>query len=193
MGASIFLAPFLAPVLAIDAAAQNAKARQPVYAYLQRECLEPAILEQTLGPDHPDVARGLHRLAIRLTISGGQAATAAEQLRHALASRAIVGGDCRRFADRCSAGPAEVTGREAMKRHMNRYVALGQKYMNEADSLYGRVVEVRERVLGPEHVDVARTLEDQAGLLQQMHRDVEADALKARAEAIRLKLQDRDQ
>jgi hypothetical protein len=193
MGASIFLAPFLAPAIAIDAAVENARARQPIYAYVLRECLEPAVLEQTLGPDHPKVAQSLHGLAVRLTTSGVKSATIAEQLRQALASQPLPSGDCRGFSARCSADPAEITSREAMNRHMNRYAVLGVKYMSEADSLYRRVIRIRERALGPEHVDVAETLEDHAGLLQRMNRGAEADELKARAEAIRSKLRGRDQ
>jgi hypothetical protein len=74
-----------------------------------------------------------------------------------------------------------------MKHHMSRYAALGVKYLGEADSLYRRVIEVREGVLGPEHADVALALEDRAGLLRMMNRGAEADGLKARAEAIRSK------
>ncbi|MGH7377421.1 MAG: tetratricopeptide repeat protein, partial [Candidatus Methylomirabilales bacterium] len=57
----ILFSPVLGPAEAIRVARENDK----VYEELLRDCLKPAILAQTLGPDHPDVARSLYVLANR--------------------------------------------------------------------------------------------------------------------------------
>ena len=55
----------------------------------------------------------------------------------------------------------------------------------ESESLFGRALAIREEALGPDHPDVAETLEDYAELLRQLGRSEEADSLAARAESIR--------
>jgi ATP phosphoribosyltransferase regulatory subunit HisZ len=46
---------------------------------------------------------------------------------------------------------------------------------------------VRERALGPDHPDLAQSLEGYAQLLRNMNRAAEAEKLEARAKAIRAK------
>ncbi|MEK6618065.1 MAG: tetratricopeptide repeat protein, partial [Nitrospirota bacterium] len=53
-----------------------------------------------------------------------------------------------------------------------------------AESLYERALRIRQRALGPEHLDVAKTMENYAALLRQMQRKSEAVELEARAKAI---------
>ncbi len=55
----------------------------------------------------------------------------------------------------------------------------------EAESRYKRALAIWEKALGPEHPDVATSLENYAGLLREVGRVVEADELAARAEQIR--------
>jgi tetratricopeptide (TPR) repeat protein len=55
----------------------------------------------------------------------------------------------------------------------------------EAEPLLKRALEIRERTLGPEHADVAATLEDYAMLLRETGRAAEAEVYAARAKAIR--------
>lgn len=55
----------------------------------------------------------------------------------------------------------------------------------EAEPLYKRVLAIREKVLGPNHPDLAQSLESYAALLRQTDRPREATALEARAKVIR--------
>ncbi len=48
-----------------------------------------------------------------------------------------------------------------------------------------RSLAIREKALGPEHPDVATSMENYVFLLQEMDRNTEADKLKERARAIR--------
>src|SRR5260370_324592 len=57
----------------------------------------------------------------------------------------------------------------------------------EAEPLYERALAIREKALGPEHPDVATTLENYASLLRKMDRSQEAEPLESRARAIRAK------
>ncbi len=57
----------------------------------------------------------------------------------------------------------------------------------EAEPLYQRSLAINEKALGPEHPDVARTLENYAALLRLTARADEAERMEARAKAIRAK------
>jgi len=50
---------------------------------------------------------------------------------------------------------------------------------------YKRSLAIREKALGPNHPDVAQSLENLAELYKATNRPTEAEALKKRAEAIR--------
>jgi tetratricopeptide (TPR) repeat protein len=54
----------------------------------------------------------------------------------------------------------------------------------EAEPLYKRSLEIYEKILGPEHPNVATVLENYADLLQKMDRETEAAELAARAKSI---------
>ena len=58
---------------------------------------------------------------------------------------------------------------------------------SEAEPLYKRSLQIMERVLGPDHPNVATVLENYADLLQKMDREKEAAELEARAKSIRNK------
>ena len=55
------------------------------------------------------------------------------------------------------------------------------------EPLYKRALAIREKALGPEHPDVAQSLENYAALLRDTGRGAEAVELEARATAIRAK------
>jgi Tetratricopeptide repeat len=57
----------------------------------------------------------------------------------------------------------------------------------EAETFLTRLLRMREEALGPEHPDVAETLEKYADLLRRRDRPAEAEALAARAQEIRAK------
>ena len=57
----------------------------------------------------------------------------------------------------------------------------------EAEPLYKRSLAIREKALGPEHPDVATSLENYAALLRQTAHADEAERMEARAKAIRAK------
>ena len=65
------------------------------------------------------------------------------------------------------------------------YYAQG-KYA-EAEPLYRRALAIFEKALGPEHLDVARSLENYAKLLRKTNRKAEAAKMEVRAKAIRTK------
>ncbi len=57
----------------------------------------------------------------------------------------------------------------------------------EAEPLYKRALAIWEKALGPEHPDVATSLENYAALLRETGRADEAAEMEARAKAIRAK------
>ncbi len=59
----------------------------------------------------------------------------------------------------------------------------------EAEPLFQRSLAIWEKALGPEHSDVATTLENYAALLRQTARADKAERMEARATAIRAKYQ----
>jgi len=65
------------------------------------------------------------------------------------------------------------------------YVAQGDG--GQASALFARALAVREKQLGSDHPDVAKNLLDYAGALRKAGRTAEAEALEARAGAIRAK------
>ena len=58
---------------------------------------------------------------------------------------------------------------------------------SEAEPLYKRVVAIREKNLGPEHPDVAQSLDAYAALLRQAGQKADAEKMEARARKIRAK------
>ena len=55
----------------------------------------------------------------------------------------------------------------------------------EADPLFRRALAIRKQVLGPNHPDVATSLENYASLLWETGRGTRATSMEARAKAIR--------
>jgi tetratricopeptide (TPR) repeat protein len=129
-----------------------------------------AILERSLGPDHPDVARVLGNLAV-LLLATNRLVEAEPLLRRALAIlERSLGPDHPDVATTLGnlAGVLQAT---------NRLV--------EAEPLYRRALAILERSLGPDHPDVATVLNNLAEVLRAINRPVEAEPLNRRALAIR--------
>ncbi len=57
----------------------------------------------------------------------------------------------------------------------------------EAEPHYQRALAILEKVLGPEHPDVATSLENYAALLRETEREDQAEEMEARAKASRAK------
>ncbi len=57
----------------------------------------------------------------------------------------------------------------------------------EAEPLHERALAIREKALGPEHPNVAKSLENYSDLLRKTRRGDEAAMMDARAKAIRAK------
>ena len=55
----------------------------------------------------------------------------------------------------------------------------------EAEPLYQRSLAIREKALGPDHPNVATSLENYAALLRKLDRTAEAETMEVRAKAIR--------
>jgi tetratricopeptide (TPR) repeat protein len=62
-----------------------------------------------------------------------------------------------------------------------------QGRLEEAVPFYERTLAILEKALGPEHPDVATSLENSATLLRETERTDEAEELETRAKAIRAK------
>ena len=54
--------------------------------------------------------------------------------------------------------------------------------------MFERALAIREKALGPDHPDVATSLENYAAMLREVGRGAEAEEMESRAEAIRAKL-----
>ncbi len=72
---------------------------------------------------------------------------------------------------------------------LNNLAALyqAQGRYGEAEPLHQRSLAIYEKALGPEHPDVAQSLENYADLLRETGRGAEAAKMEARAKAIRAK------
>ncbi|HET6674086.1 MAG TPA: tetratricopeptide repeat protein, partial [Nitrospiraceae bacterium] len=65
---------------------------------------------------------------------------------------------------------------------------VSQGHYSQAAPLFRRSIAIRETQLGPDHGDVAKTLEEYAGLLRKTDQSADAVELEMRAKAIRAKL-----
>ena len=76
-----------------------------------------------------------------------------------------------------------------MATDLNNLAALYQAQGNyaEAEPLYQRALAIDEKALGPEHPDVATSLENYASLLRETGRAGDAAEMETRAQAIRAK------
>lgn len=132
------------------------------------------IYQTQRGPNHMDVAATLNNLGI-LHKMHGQYAAAEPFLTRALAIKEQL------------LGPYDSeVGLSAQNLGM-LYVA--QERYEQAEPLLRRALAIWEQ--GPESVDLAKSLEHYAGVLQKQGRTAEADALQARAKTIRARVGNR--
>jgi tetratricopeptide (TPR) repeat protein len=173
-----------------------------------------AIREQTLGPDHPDVATSSSWLA-QLYKSQGHYAEAEALFRRALAIREkalgrdhpdvakslnnlaelhVIQG---RYADaepllkRALAVSEKARGRDhpEVATELNNLAGLyeSQGRYGDAEPLVTRSLAIWERALGPDHPDIATALNNLAALYHAQGRYADAEPLLKRALAIREK------
>ena len=68
-----------------------------------------------------------------------------------------------------------------------RHFTQAQGHYDAAGPVYRRSLAIYEKALGPEHPELATSLENYAALLRQTGRADEAERMEARAKAIRAK------
>jgi len=173
-----------------------------------------SIAEETLGPDHPNVATALNNLAallrkthwlyeaelmFRKAIAIGQKALGEEHpdVATGLNNLALLLRDMGRLAE------AEPMYRKALgirqkalppehpdiARSLNNLASLLQDVgkLAEAEPMLRKALAIRQKALGEDHPDAAFTLNNLAGLLYAMHRNSEAEPLARRSLEILLK------
>ncbi|CAN0092693.1 unnamed protein product [Scytosiphon promiscuus] len=126
-----------------------------------------AIDEKVLGPDHPAVATDLNNRAWLLTAQ----------------VRAV------RIFRETSWGPHLLMNRSVSRGPLplkNPPLTIQGKY-DDAEPLYERSQAIREKMLGPEHPDIAQSLNNRAWLLERQCKHNEALPLFERAVSIRRK------
>ena len=146
-----------------------AEIRQREGNYAEAETLvrrSLSILEQTLGPNHRHVARGLDGLAHLLQAQGklGEAETL---YRRSLSIREK------------TLGPNHPDVAQSLNNLANLLQAQGK--LGEAAPLYRRSLSIREQTLGPNHPDVAQSLNNLAHLLKDQGKLAEAEPLYQRS------------
>ncbi len=167
-------------VLAQSAAEASRLNKQAVSLYIAGKFSEAeplfrrslAILEKTLGPEHPSVATGLNNLGM-LYHNQGKYAEAEPLLRRALAIREKL------------LGPAHPDVATSLNNLAFLYSAQG--HYAQAESLYRRSLEIRERTVGLEDPNLAQSLNNLASVYQAQGRYSEAEPLFRRSLAIREK------
>jgi CHAT domain-containing protein/tetratricopeptide (TPR) repeat protein len=128
-----------------------------------------AILEMTLGPEHPDVAQTLNNLAL-LHQAQGHYGDAEPLFRRSLVIREKV------------LGPEHPDVGTALNNVAGIYQAQGR--YGDAEPLYRRSLAITEKALGPEHADVGTVLNNLALLYRAQDRYGDAEPLFRRHLAI---------
>jgi CHAT domain-containing protein len=144
------------------------------YAGGQSSCERSvAILEQAVGPDHPQVARGLDCIGIAKMIMGDYAgARAAHERGLAIRER--------------TSGPDHPDVARFLRRLATVSHATGD--LAEARDYLERALAIEEKTLGPEHPQVASGLTELGGVLEELQEPAAARPLLERALAIREKV-----
>lgn len=107
--------------------------------------------EKVHGPDHPAVASGLNNLAVLL---------------HSQVRIDTVPSYCRAFLGRVACGAGSITAvRDSSRNEPPCTLVTPQGNYGEAQELMKRSLAIRENKLGPDHLDVAESLNNLAGLL----------------------------
>lgn len=124
------------------------------------------IREERLGPDHPQIAVVLHKLAM-LHDRQGRYADAELLLKRALVILEV------------NLGPDNNAFTNVLDSLARLYVQLAR--YNEAEPLFMRVLSLREQALGPDHILVGASLNGLGGLYLALHRYSDAEQLYRRA------------
>jgi tetratricopeptide (TPR) repeat protein len=125
-----------------------------------------AIREETLGPDHPDVAKSLDRLA-DLYEGEGRYADAEPLYKRSLAIREnVLGPDHRAVAD-------------SLNKLSILYI--DESRLADAEPLYKRSLAILQKALGPDHRDVGTVLTNLAALYTNLGRHQDAESLYKRS------------
>jgi hypothetical protein len=151
----------------IGKARDDARSNRSLHEQAVNVCLE---LTRSLRPEYPDLADSLDKLAARYAALGARF--------HELAQGDVALAKGYRYDASRGLDPG-------FARRVTALEARSVARLKTAKQLYRRVLAIREKALGPDHLDVADTLEHYAALLRKMNRDADADALDARAQAIR--------
>ena len=128
------------------------------------------VAEQSMGPNHPDVATSLNNLAA-LYKTQGQYAQAEPLYKRSLAIREK------------TLGPNHPDVAQSLNNLALLYDTQGQ--YAQAEPLYRRALVISEKALGPNHPNVATSLENMAALYRKTGREEAAKELEKRATAIR--------
>ena len=89
------------------------------------------------------------------------------------------------FLAACNASQPAPQPRAQATDAINAFEALQAGDYQRAAELYRRALAIQVEVLGPDHPDLARTLDNYAALLREQRRDREAHRLETRARDIR--------
>ncbi len=177
MGNPGALVLWAAPFEVAGKAPGNARHNRAIREAALKACAEPGRLAEALGPDHPDVARSLETLATgyvglgdRLQRQAAATTRRADQLRN-----------------------IDPKGVESLSSLATSQNARAEAARRAAEPLYARALAIREKAFGPDSRDEAATLEAYASLLRALGRPHYADAMWARAKAIRAREEARSQ
>ncbi len=125
-----------------------------------------AMMEQTLGADHPDLAEYLNQLGLRHYEQGNYADAEPLFQRGLVIREKILGKEHPDVAE-------SLNNLAALYHAQGNYAA--------AESLYQRSLVIREKTLGKEHFDVAISLNNLAGLYQNQGNYAAAESLFQRS------------
>ena len=125
-----------------------------------------AVTEETFGPDHPNVAISLNKLAELYIYQGNYAEI--EPL-------------YKRILDICenAFGPDHPDIAISLNKLAELYYNQGR--YSEAEPLYKQALDIYEKSLSPDYSDIATTLENMAALYKNIGKDDEAEKLLERA------------
>jgi hypothetical protein len=167
---ALVTAPAGAIAGALETARDRAQARAAAHTQGMDTCLKPLVVAHALGPGHPDVAAALPQLAAAYERQGRP------EMAEALYQRALAIWEQ-------GPGPVDEAALEIMGDLGGLYVRRGEP--DKAVAVVRRRLDICERTLGPDHLELARTLERSAGLVRAVNRQAEADEMNARARGIR--------
>jgi hypothetical protein len=180
MGLSLFATPFVVLAGATVKEVQDSKLRRQAYTYALGPCLALVEQEQHVRAEDPDGIEHGRIIARRyIQLAETSAAASARNAKRAVENPATPASAPSRFAD-----PPIRPGDRPVAPVMD-YAVWAERDRQAALALYRRALGLQERLLGPDHPDVADTLDGYAAVLRTAHRDDEAAAIEVRVKAFR--------